>query len=160
VHEVIGAMNVPGGSQPTAFISWAHADDLWQKAILELAFSLRRNGIDADVDLFHTEAGIDWSAYGPRAIEECDYVLIATSSAYKARWQGGRPSRAGAGAAREANVLKNLFDSREGNFFDKVMIVVLPGVNEDEIPPELGSALPRFVIPRFELPHLKPLLSV
>ncbi len=103
-------MTAFGGSTPKAFVSWAHSDDAWRDTIARFVVALREFGIDADVDLFHAHDGsVDWATYGPNAIEHNDFVLLATSAAYKQRWDAPQLAIAttgtGAGAAREANVL-------------------------------------------------------
>jgi branched-chain amino acid transport system substrate-binding protein len=148
-----------GVKPPKAFVSWAHSDDAWRDTIARFVVALREFGIDADVDLFHTHDGaVDWSTYGPNAIKENDFVLIAASAAYKERWEGPRTTRTGAGAAREANVLKALFDEDQAAFFKKVIVVVLPGARDADIPSELVAGLPRFVIPEIDKRHLEDLL--
>lgn len=152
-------MTASAGRSPTAFVSWAHGDEAWQQTIARFVLALRKFGIDADVDLFHTHVGgVDWSTYGPTAIKENDFVIIAASTAYNQRWEGIRTTRAGAGAAREANVLKDLFDRDPIAFFKKVLIVVLAGSSDADIPAELASGLPRFDIPQIDERHLEDLL--
>jgi branched-chain amino acid transport system substrate-binding protein len=140
-------------------VSWAHSDDAWRDTIARFVVALRQLGIDADVDLFHAhEDAVDWSTYGPNAIEQNDFVLLAASAAYKQRWEEFRTNRTGAGAAREANVLKALFDRDQTTFFKKVIVVVLPGARDADIPNELAAGLPRFVIPEIDKRHLEDLL--
>lgn len=93
-----------------------------------------------------------------RAIEQKDFVLLAASAAYKQRWEDFGTTRTGAGAAREANVLKALFDRDQTVFFEKVIVVVLPGARDADIPNELAAGLPRFVIPEIDKRHLEDLL--
>ena len=144
---------------PTAFVSWAHSDDAWQKRIASFAVALRNSGIVADVDLFHaTEPGVDWSTYGPDAIRNSDVTIIAASATYKERWEQRRPTRSGAGAAREANVLKDLFDRDHDEFLRKVTVVLFEGITVDDVPAELASGLPHFEIKGFEQKHLEHLL--
>jgi len=148
-----------GGEPPKAFVSWAHSDDAWRDTVARFVVALREFGIDADVDLFHAHDGsVDWATYGPNAIEQNDFVLLAASAAYKQRWEEFRTTRTGAGAAREANVLKALFDRDQTAFFQKVIVVVLPGAGDADIPNELVAGLPRFVIPKIDEHHLKDLL--
>ncbi|MGI9099385.1 MAG: ABC transporter substrate-binding protein [Solirubrobacteraceae bacterium] len=144
-------------------MSWAHSDDAWRDTIARFVVALREFGIDADVDLFHAHDGsVDWATYGPNAIEHNDFVLLATSAAYKQRWDAPQLAIAttgtGAGAAREANVLKALFNRDQTAFFQKVIVVVLPGARDADIPNELVAGLPRFVIPEIDERHLKDLL--
>jgi hypothetical protein len=144
----------------TAFVSWAHlpdsddpdAADQWCVDVFSFTYQLRRLGIDADIDLFHMHRDdVDWSAFGPSAIEQADYVLLVASAAYKERWEGsGDPTR-GAGAAREANVLKSLFERDRVAFLKRVKLILLPGVDVANAPAELQSSIQRFPIPNFEL---------
>jgi hypothetical protein len=132
---------------PTAFISWAHGDEVWQETILKLAVRLRAMGIAADVDLFHLhDPAINWATYGVTKVNESDFVLIAVNGSYKERWEGTGDPRKGAGAAREANALKAMFDDDRDEFQRKVKIVVLPGAFESDIPTELASAGQRFTL--------------
>lgn len=129
-----------GKDRVTAFISWAHDDEVWQKAIAGFALKLRELGIEADVDLFHLDKpGINWTTYGPQAIEDNDVVIIAASPAYRERWEGRGDPRQGAGAAREANVLKTLFNENQETFLHKVKVVVLNSMKTQDIPAELRA---------------------
>ena len=152
-------MNALERRQPTAFISWAHGDDAWSDTVARFVLELRRLGVLADVDLFHVhDSGVDWSTYGQNAIDMDDFVIIAASGGYKTRWEGKRTTRTGAGAAREANVLKDLFDREPTTFFEKIIIAILPGATDDDVPAELGSTVTRFSIPEIDRDHLVDLL--
>jgi hypothetical protein len=75
-----------GDSQYRALISWSHGGDAWTGTILEFTSKLRGLGIDADVDLYHQhEADVNWTTYGPQAIEDYDFALLAVSAAFKER---------------------------------------------------------------------------
>jgi hypothetical protein len=96
--------------------------------------------------LHEHEAAIDWSVYGPAAIQTHDFVLLAVSPAYRQRWEGTDSPSAGAGAAREINALKGMFDNDREEFGRRVKVVLLPGVERDAIPLELASASQRYVV--------------
>ena len=146
-------------SPPTAVISWAHGDDGWQAMIAEFAHSLREFGIDVDIDLWHLhDASVDWSTYGPQAIQEREFVLIPVNAAYKDRWEGKAKPGTGAGAAREANTLKGLFDRDQQSFRRKVKIILLPGASVDDIPAELQSSGQRFTVASLDKAGLEDLL--
>ncbi len=143
----------------TAFITWAHDSREWEKTIATLAFSLRNLGVEADVDLFHVnDVDVNWATYGIRAIRDNNFVLVAVSPAFKARWEGTNNPRHGAGAAREANALKAIFDDDQHNFFERVKIVVLPDATLADIPLELRSVGQRFEVSSFDLVGLEDLL--
>jgi SEFIR domain len=136
-----------GGSAPSAFVTWAHGNDTWQKTIADFTVRLRQLGIAADVDLFELHnPNVNWATYGPGAIQENEFVILAVSQAYKERWEGTNAPSTGAGAAREANVLKGLFNEDQHAFYRKVKIVILPGAAEADIPAELNAAPQHFQI--------------
>lgn len=144
---------------PTAFISWAHGDADWQDTILAFAHRLRELGIDCDVDLFHLhDHDVNWATYGATAIKASDFVLIASSSTYKQRWEGTNDPTSGAGAAREANVLKTYFDRDQATFRRRVKLVILPGSNGEDVPDELYSAFARFELKSLSDEDFEPLL--
>lgn len=144
---------------PTAVISWAHGDDGWQATVAAFAFRLREFGIDVDIDLWHLhEPGVNWSTYGPRAIQENNFVLIPVSAAYRERWEGKAAPGTGAGAAREANTLKGLFDEDQESFQRKVKIVLLPGATVNDIPAELRASGQRFQVRSLDVAGLEDLL--
>jgi hypothetical protein len=134
-------------SAPTAFVTWAHGDTLWQKTIADFTVRLRQLGIPADVDLFELHnPNVNWATYGPGAIQDNEFVILAVSQAYKERWDGTNAPSTGAGAAREANVLKGLFNEDQHAFYRKVKIVILPGATKADIPAELKAAPQHFRI--------------
>jgi hypothetical protein len=136
-----------GGSAPTAFVTWAHGNETWQKTIADFTVRLRQLGIAADVDLFELHnPNVNWATYGPGAIQDNEFVILAVSQAYRERWEGTNDPTTGAGAAREANVLKGLFNEDQRAFYRKVKIVILPGVTEADIPAELKAAPQHFRI--------------
>src|SRR4051812_17135366 len=103
----------------TAFVSWAHTHSSWtteratqwRQTVLDFATALRQiGGVDADLDVWHTASHEDWSTFGVSHIRDSDYILIAVSEPYRERWEGTGSSQEGAGAAREANAIKSLFD--------------------------------------------------
>ena len=144
-HHDVGEGN---GRRPKAvFVTWAHGGEAWEEAIAGFVFKLRELGIEADVDLFHlNEPSVNWATYGPSAAKRSDFVLIAASAAYKERWEETGDPRTGAGAAREANVLKALFNDDRKQFYEKVKIVILPGATTADIPDELRAAVQRFEV--------------
>lgn len=151
----------------SAFVSWAHlhqsdepdAVEEWRTNVFKFAYQLGRLGVDVDLDLFHMhDDDIDWSTYGSQQIHQADYILIVASAAYKARWEGTADPTQGAGAAREANVLKAEFDRDRRAFHKRVKLILLPGVDIADAPTELQSSLQRFSIVNFEVDGLAHLL--
>lgn len=132
---------------PSAFVSWAHGDADWEFSVFAFVSLLRDLGIDADVDLFHLhDTDIDWTTYGTQGIVANDFVIVATSPSYRERWEGLNDPTVGAGAAREANVLKTIFNQNQATFRRKMKVVLLPGVDDGDIPLELAAATQHFRI--------------
>lgn len=158
---------MPNGRPVSAFISWAHAHSSWppgrarrwRQTVLDFATSLRTvGGIDADLDLWHSTSHENWSTYGVSAIRQSDFVLIVVSEAFRERWEETGDPTVGAGAAREANALKGLFDLDRADFLRRVKVVMLPGAEVDDIPLELLSSTERFRIETLDAGGLERLL--
>jgi hypothetical protein len=148
-----------GTGNPSALVSWAHGEEIWQLTVAEFAFALRAHGIEADADLFEVHnASVNWATYGPSAILKNDFVIIAVSRAYRERWEGTNDPGTGAGAAREANTLKGLFNEDQHAFYRKVKIVILPGASKEDIPVELKAAPQHFEIESISEEGLEDLL--
>jgi hypothetical protein len=155
------ASTVPPGAlaKPTALLSWAQDTATWQTTLVEFTVLLRRYGVDADIDLFELHnPNVNWSTWGPDAIERSEFVLLAVSANYRERWEDRGDQTEGAGAAREANVLKTLFNQDRAAFYHKVKIVILPGASVQDIPAELGAAAQRFELQAIDAASLEDLL--
>src|SRR5882724_8789098 len=99
-------------------ISWAHTDSTWspdrrtrwRDDIRLFAETLVANGIDPELDLWHlAETEIDWTRWGPRQVETCDFTAIVINNAWAQRWQGTNSAHEGAGVAAEADAIKGIF---------------------------------------------------
>ena len=136
--ETGGNAEIATSDSLVAFVSWAHVDEEWESSVLEFTNLLRAEGIDAHVDLYDRNKGVDWQLYGTRWIERADFVLIVTNAAYKERWAMEQPLGTGAGVAREAVTLRRLFDDDRNRFMHKVRVVLLPGLDPAAIPPDIS----------------------
>ena len=130
-------------ARPTVFVSWAHSQkgwtrqqiQFWQESIATLASTLRqRFGIDADVDLFHLDEMVDWTRFGQVSVEQADRVLVVLSQSWAERWSGKNAATEGAGAAREADTLHGLFSKDQSAWQSKIIVAVLPDVDESVLP--------------------------
>lgn len=127
---------------PSVFISWAHQDPAsgaaeakaWASAVLTFAVTLRRLGIDADLDLFHVDESVDWTRFGPRRIAEADRVIVVMSGAWAARHDGSNDPHVGAGAAKEADVLHGLYSRDQSEWQQKLAIVMFPQISSTVVP--------------------------
>lgn len=129
----------------TVFISWAHSNTAWSSAeakewqaqVADLAATLVELGIDADIDLFHLDETIDWTRFGPSGIQKADVTAVVMSEAWAERWSGTNAPTVGAGAAAEADTLRGLFARNQAEWQRRVVIVMLPGVSDTAVPPDL-----------------------
>ena len=166
-RSLLNAMNRSGRSAEssapvlTAFVSWAHTDNAWgptqavqwRQTVLDFATALRRfGGVDADLDLWHTAGHTNWSTFGVSGVRDSDFILIAVSSAYRERWEESGSPREGAGAAREANAIKSIFDRDRAEFRRRVKVILLQDATIDDIPMELLPSTERFRIRSFVPP--------
>lgn len=130
----------------TALVSWAHRNPGWSDAEAErwiastvrFAALLHKSGIDAELDLYHEgDTSIDWTRWGQQQVRERDLVVIVISGAWKERWEGTNSPRQGAGAVAEADALKGRFNTNQAEFQRRTILVLLPGVSDDNIPFDL-----------------------
>lgn len=164
-EEKVSRENLPATS-PTALVSWAHRGEGWSDEdasewttqVVEFTAALRANGIDADLDLFHAhEPDIDWTRFGPRAVDSSDFVIIAISEAWAQRWSGTNNPTVGAGAVAESDALKGLFQKDQSAWQRKTILVVLPSQSEKAIPSDL-MRVTRFWVDPDDLNTLETLL--
>jgi len=149
---------------PTAFVTWAHSGDgwtddnarAWADEIRTFCIVLRGLGIDVEADVFHfDEPGINWDHFGPRAIADRDFTIVAASVPWKERWDGRNDPRVGAGAVAEANQLHGMFARDQQQFAERVVIVELPmAIGRGGVPDGL-SGVPRFEVREVSLDGLE-----
>ena len=60
--------------------------------------------------------------------------------------------------AREANVLKSLFNTSPEKFSEKVVVVLLPGAADGDVPDEIEPNVMRFIIRAIDRASLEGLL--
>lgn len=130
-----------------AFVSWAHKGETWDDAqsaswardVVEFTTRLRSNGIDAELDLFHThETSTDWTRFGQTQVEAADFVVVVLSEAWAQRWAGTNNPKVGAGAVVECDTLKGIQQRDQDEFQRKVLIVILPSQQDEKLPPDLA----------------------
>jgi hypothetical protein len=138
---------------------WSPAQiDRWKQTVAEFAGLMTLGGVKTDVDLYHLhDVGIDWTRYGPDAIDNADYVLVAISQAWTRRFDGSEHSTVGAGAAREADALMSLYQKDRKKFLDSVLLVYLPEGDTTDIPATLHG-VQRFTIRELTASGLEDLL--
>ncbi len=65
------------------FISVSHDSDEHDQRMLELANQLRRDGIDAWIDLFEPHPAVGWQQWMREQIQRADFILLACTDAYR-----------------------------------------------------------------------------
>jgi hypothetical protein len=162
------AESTDGPSRPTAAVLWAHSDpdwqaeqrERWKQSVLRLTYLLRDNGVDADVDLFHGHEPIDWARWGPRAVEASDWVLVVVSPPWRRAFEGSNKPTESAGAVGEANTLRGLFVNDQAAFQRRVVLVLLPGRETSDAPPELVATTTHVRVPSLTSDGLEDLLRI
>lgn len=143
-------------------VSWAHRPnegvdaDIWEDTVFRFVTVLRtEGGVTAELDLFHP--GEDWTRWGPLQVQQCPWTLIAVNTAWRERFEGRNQPTEGAGVVAEADVLLGMFDQNQDDFHRRVVLVVLPGATQDDVPLRLRR-IQRFTVTEFTVEGLKGLL--
>jgi hypothetical protein len=157
-------------ASPTALVAWAQRDpqwtdeqaNSWREEVAALTTALRQLGIDAAVDLhFLSKRGMDWTRFGPQAIRNKDWVLVALSPAWRDRWDGTNDATTGAGAVAEADALRSIFAEDQQLFRDKLVLVTLPSMaSESDLVPTGLHGVQRMTVNEFTLEGMSDLLRL
>lgn len=67
---------------PKVFISYSHVDGKYEQQMLDFADRLRRDGIDANIDLYEDAPIEGWPRWMENQITCADYVLVVASESY------------------------------------------------------------------------------
>lgn len=117
----------------TAFVTYAHDDEPHQTAVLTLAELLVRNGIDVGLDLWSDEVRRDWGAWATEEITNADFVIVVASPGYRHAGDG-LASGGRHGVQAEAATIRDLLHRDRRSWIPKLLPVVLPGRDVDDIP--------------------------
>ncbi|MCH8806059.1 MAG: toll/interleukin-1 receptor domain-containing protein [Planctomycetes bacterium] len=122
---------------PRVFISYSHDSPAHSGRVLALARALRADGIDVELDQFHTDEIVDWPKWCNEQIsrEHSDFVLCICTAEYKRRIEGNVPPEKGKGVYWEGALLDDDVYDEKGNGR------IIPVFFDDE--PE--NAIPRFL---------------
>ncbi|MEU0789055.1 SEFIR domain-containing protein [Amycolatopsis sp. NPDC005961] len=118
---------------PKTFVSYTHDSAEHRAAVLAFANFLRAHGIDVELDQWAGERQ-DWYAWALKNITEADFVIVVASEGYRRMGDGNGPVDRNLGGQAEAAALRELLQRDRGNWTRKLLPVVLPGHNVDEIP--------------------------
>ncbi|HUU09880.1 MAG TPA: TIR domain-containing protein [Phycisphaerae bacterium] len=122
---------------PKVFISYSHDSDEHKARVLAFARALRANGIDVEIDQFHTDEIVDWPRWCNDQIsrDHSDFVLCVCTAEYRRRIEGKVPPTKGKGVYWEGSLLDDDLYDEKGNSR------LIPVLFDDE--PD--SAIPRFL---------------
>ncbi|MGW4963206.1 SEFIR domain-containing protein [Nonomuraea sp. NPDC004186] len=120
--------------------------EAWETQVRALAEILRDpGGIDVRFDKFQPP-GTDFTRWGPNMVDECRFVVIVASRAYKERWEGKNRTDEGAGAAREIDTIRSHYNRDQHTFNYKFVLAVLVGVTDEDVSNEIYARLDRFYL--------------
>jgi tetratricopeptide (TPR) repeat protein len=102
---------------PKVFISYSHDSPEHSERVLSLAWALRGNGIDVELDQFHGEEITDWPRWcNEQTSRECsDFVVCICTLEYRRRIEGKVLPEKGKGAYWEGGLLDDDIYDAKGN---------------------------------------------
>jgi hypothetical protein len=136
------------------FLSYAHASELHNQHVIELASSLRKAGLVVvfDGDVTSPQGPPQgWSQWMLDQIDEADWVLVVCDETYYKRFRGKEIQGQGLGVRWEGSIIRETLYSR-GALNPKFIPVVPENSNTMHIPDPLRGAT-YYYLPR-ELPKL------
>jgi SEFIR domain-containing protein len=119
---------------PTVFLSYARDDEVHASTVLDLANLLVANGIDVELDDWHSGSRRDRYAWVLREIQAADFVIVVASPGYRSVGDGTHTRNLHRGVQAEAAVLRDLVYGDRETWLGRVLPVVLPGRSLDELP--------------------------
>lgn len=143
------------------FVSYAHESAEHKAHVLELATFLRGVGIEAVLDTWASDVRRDWSAWAVGEMTAADFVLVVASAEYRRAGDGNGPAAANLGVQSEAALLRELVHGNRSAWVPKILPVVLPGHEVDQIPLFLQPhTATHFLVPAVTMAGMDELLRV
>jgi hypothetical protein len=162
-----GSSSAPSYGAITAAIVWSHTDpgwddverESWEQVVVTFAGLLVSSGVDVKLDRWRHEPE-DWSRFGPRAIRSSRFVLVIVSHGWRLAWNDEGDPTTGSGATAEADLLRDMYRRDRADFRHRVILVLLPGVSESDLPDGLGATNEWVKIPTLDARGVEPLLRL
>lgn len=109
-------------TNPKVFISYSHQDADYEDKVLSFANKLRKEGIDANIDLYEESPPEGWPRWMENQIRNADFVLVVCDKSY---YEKCYSDHKGKGVSWEVNIVyQHIYDASTENtkfipiFFD------------------------------------------
>jgi len=122
------------------FISYSHDSPEHSQRVRELADSLRRHGIDAELDQYQVRPKHGWPRWCENQLrpENNDFILVVCSAEYLRRSETDEPATTGSGVYAEASLIRSeIYFTRS---LDRFIPILLAGGNVADIPGRLRES--------------------
>jgi SAM-dependent methyltransferase len=134
------------------FISYAHDSLAHENNVIGLCDVLRRQGIDARIDVPAARQRQDWPLWMLNEFKVADFVLIIASPEYKRRAEGSAPQGEGLGVQWEASLIRNEIYASPRTALQRFVPIVLQGYSADDLPLWLGPySTTHYTVPDYSL---------
>jgi SAM-dependent methyltransferase len=120
------------------FISYAHDNATHKNRVQLLHDTLRKQGIDARIDIPAALQRQDWPLWMLDQFTAADFVLVIASPEYKRRAEGRAPPGEGLGVQWETSLIRNDIFGNPRAAVRRYLPIVLPGCSVSDIPIWMG----------------------
>ena len=98
----------PDRRLPTVFITYSHETKEHKERVLNLANTLRADGVASEIDSFQVSPPEGWPAWMRKQTEESDFVIVVCTETYARRFAGNETSGKGKGATWEGRLIQQI----------------------------------------------------
>jgi hypothetical protein len=116
------------------FISYAYDSDEHVRSVVEFVNFLARQGFDVIFDQWSDGRRQDWQAWMIDNITKADFVIAVASQNYRRVGDGAGPNITNRGVQAETALLRELQYHDRDRWTPRLLPVVLPGHQLDEVP--------------------------